>query len=700
VGINTDKKREMEAAELRRQAEQRLRTEMAEVYPHRTEEETQRLIHELEVHQLELEMQNEELRQAREELETALDRYTDLYDFAPVGYITLNRDGVIQAANLTGANLLGVERSRLIGRWFGFFAAGEDRAALAVFLGKVFAGDAEETCEMALLKEGLPQLLVRIEARAAASGQECRMALMDITGRRQAEDALAESRERMYQLAEMAVDAIVMLDDSGTVTYCNSATEKMFGSSFREIIGRDFHRHFIPERLRKASAQGFAGFREHGAGPIIGTTTEVTALRTDGTEFPVELSVSALQLKGKWQAIGILRDITARKSLEIQLLQAQKMETVGLLAGGIAHDFNNILNVIVGYGSISEMKLQENDPLLGNLKQILAAADRGANLTRSLLNFSSKQLISPQPTDMNGIVRNVDKFLVMVIGEDVRLYTSCGDKALRVTADSGQIEQVLVNLATNARHAMPNGGTLSITSEPFAIDAEFIKAHGFGEPGEYALISVSDTGVGMDRETVGRIFEPFFTTKTMGKGTGLGLSIVYSIIKQHNGYIEVASEPNKGSTFRIYLPLIHDEPLPERQVPLPPPRGGTETILLAEDDEMVRSLTEQVLTAFGYRVIPAVDGADAVTKYLARQDSIQLLLFDLIMPNRNGKEAYDEIRKVCPGVRILFMSGYTADIIEAKALDEGTEIIPKPFSPLDLARKVRMVLEKTQSGKA
>ena len=566
MGLDNDKSREWGASKLRRHAEERLRAQMSELYPTQAEHETQRLLHELEVHQVELEMQNDELRLARQELETSLEKYTDLYEFAPVGYVTLGHDGIILAANLTGATLLGVERSRLIGRRFGLFVTEEQRAAFSAFLDKIFIGGGEETCEVELTPEGSHPLFVQIEARADG-GRECRIALIDISG---------------------------------------------------------------------------------------------------------------------------------RKILESQLLQAQKMETVGLLAGGIAHDFNNILNVIVGYGSLSEMNLQENDPLRGHLRQILEAADRGANLTRSLLNFSRKHLISPQPTNIADIIQNVDKFLTRLIGEDVRLKTDCGENNLRVTADGGQIEQVLINLATNARHAMPNGGTLAITSEAFVIDPDFIKAHGFGKPGEYALISVRDTGSGMDRETVGRIFEPFFTTKTLGKGTGLGLSIVYSIIKQHHGYIDVASEPDKGTTFRIYLPLTHEEQTPEMQVLAAPPRKGTETILLAEDDNNVRILTEKILTGLGYRIISTVDGEDAVKKFLVHKDTIQMLLFDLIMPNRNGKEAYDEIRKVSPKMRILFMSGYTADTIETQSLDFGQEIISKPFSPSDLARKVRMILDVNQ----
>jgi CheY-like chemotaxis protein len=384
--------------------------------------------------------------------------------------------------------------------------------------------------------------------------------------------------------------------------------------------------------------------------------------------------------------------------MENQLLQAQKLETVGLLAGGIAHDFNDILNVIVGYGSFLEMDTQKDKLLLGKVKQILSAAQRGTILTRSLLDFSRRQLVSQQPTDVNEIMRDLNKYLTMVLGEDVLLKTVCEGKILKVSADSGQIEQVLINLATNARHAMPDGGTLLITTESLAINPEFIKAHGFGEPGDYALISVTDTGTGMDRETIGRVFDPFFTTETMGIGTGLGLSIVYSLVKQHNGYIDVTSKPNQGTTFRIYLPLTREKTVSEEQPSLPPPWAWAETILLAEDDEGVRFLTEQLLTGFGYRVISAVDGEDAVKKYYAHKDSIQMLLFDLIMPKRNGKEAYYEIRKVCPGVRVLFMSGYTSDIIKAKDLEDGAEIMTKPFSPTELGRKVRTVLDGEQSG--
>ena len=417
--------------------------------------------------------------------------------------------------------------------------------------------------------------------------------------------------------------------------------------------------------------------------------SEVKGRRKDGTEFPLELSISALSIKGKWHAIGIMRDITDRRSLEAQLLQAQKMETVGLLAGGIAHDFNNILNVIVGYGSLAEMKLPADDPLRSYLIQILAAAENGANLTHSLLNFSRKETLNTQPVDINEILRLVDSLLLRILREDIRLETSYADEVLTVAADSGQLQQLLINLATNAKLAMPKGGALTIASSQVTIDAEFIARHGFGQPGEFVRVSITDTGVGMTPETAQRIFEPFFTTRGVGEGTGLGLSIVYGIVRQHQGYIDVSSAPGQGTTFRVYLPLIPGGQELEKPEALTSPPGGTETILLAEDNAAVREMTEETLTGFGYRVITATDGREAVRRFQEQREAIQLLLFDVIMPFMSGKAAADQIRRDAPEMPVLFMSGYTADFLAATQMEPGTELLMKPFLPLALAKKVR-----------
>jgi CheY-like chemotaxis protein len=371
------------------------------------------------------------------------------------------------------------------------------------------------------------------------------------------------------------------------------------------------------------------------------------------------------------------------------------MEAIGTLAGGIAHDFNNVLNVIIGFSEIIQMSLKKDDPLRDSLNEILSAADRATQLTRSLLAFSRKQIMELKEVDLNEIVRGVKKMLARIIGEDIELSTDLADADLTVMADYSQIEQVLMNLATNARGAMPAGGKLLIETKRFELDQDFIYAHGFGQPGTYALLSVTDTGTGIDDETKEKIFEPFFTTKELGEGTGLGLSMAYGIIKQHNGYVNVYSKPGEGTIFKIYLPLI-GRSAPEAPDTTTPPsvQGGTETVLIAEDYEAVRTLTSNMLRQFGYTVIESKDGEDAVRQFATHQDKIDLLLFDVIMPKKNGKEAYEEIRMMKPGIKALFMSGYTADLIHTTGiLDEGLNFISKPVSLNVLLRRVREVLD-------
>ncbi len=387
------------------------------------------------------------------------------------------------------------------------------------------------------------------------------------------------------------------------------------------------------------------------------------------------------------------RNITERKKLESQLFQAQKMEAVGQLTSGVAHDFNNILTAIIGFSSLIEMSLDRDDPRRTNLNHVLAGAYKAAELTRSLLAFSRKQIINPQPVDLNELIGKIEKFLKRIIGEDIDLITSITPDVLTINADSGQIEQILMNLAANARDAMPKGGLLSLETGTVEINADYVKLHGFGELGSYALISVSDTGDGMDETTCNKVFEPFFTTKEVGKGTGLGLSVVYGIIKQHNGFINVYSEPGKGTTFRIYLPLIQtavtgksagEEEILER---------GTETILVVDDDASLRELAEKFLGTFGYTVITAADGSEALARFRENREGIHLVIMDIIMPKMNGKDAYDEMRKINPDVKVIFISGYTRDIIHKRGvLDQSLDFVSKPLNPKKLLAKVREVL--------
>jgi polar amino acid transport system substrate-binding protein len=326
---------------------------------------------------------------------------------------------------------------------------------------------------------------------------------------------------------------------------------------------------------------------------------------------------------------------------------------------------------------------------------MMDSAKRASNLTRGLLAFSRKQSISFRPESLNRIIGNVEKFLKRIIGEDIELKVSLAGRDLIVMADSGQIEQILVNLATNAKDAMPDGGQLIISTGTAELGPEFIRSHGYGQRGSYVLITVTDTGAGIDEKSRERIFEPFYTTKEVGKGTGLGLSIVYGIVKQHSGYITCYSEPGHGTTFKIHLPrVVRAVPGRESDVYLPVP-GGSETILVAEDDVTVRSLVKEILHQYGYTVIEAVDGEDAIKRFAEHRDRVKLLILDVIMPKKNGKEVYLAIQRDNPGVKVLFASGYTADILSRKGvMEDSRDFIPKPISSPELLRRVREKLDR------
>lgn len=394
-------------------------------------------------------------------------------------------------------------------------------------------------------------------------------------------------------------------------------------------------------------------------------------------------------------AIETLQDVTESKKLEEQLLQSQKIEAIGQLAGGVAHDFNNILSAIMGYGHLTLMKMGPDDYLRGYVEQILQAGDRASTLTQGLLSFSRKRIINPAPHDLNDIIKNFEKFLMRLISEDIKITTTCTESELSILVDRGQLEQVLMNLVTNARDAMPAGGDITIRTEALFIDEQFIEVHGFGKKGKYAVLLVSDTGEGMDENTRKKIFEPFFTTKGEGKGTGLGLSMVYGIVKQHDGFIDVYSEPGKGTSFKVYLPLVRGSGA-ELRLEADPTKmpGGSETILVAEDDPVLRKLTTTILHDHGYTVIEAIDGADAVAKYGENRARIHLVLLDGIMPQKNGREALDEIQLINSSVKAIFMSGYSQDIISKQGLLEpGINFIVKPVIPSVLLKKVREVLD-------
>ncbi|MGC1454715.1 MAG: ATP-binding protein, partial [Nitrospirota bacterium] len=515
------------------------------------------------------------------------------------------------------------------------------------------------------------------------------------------EEAIIESRNILSSVVENAPVRVFWKDAELRYLGCNTAFARDAGLSRPEdLIGKDDFQMAWREQaeLYRADDKQTMDSDKQKIGYEEPQTTP------DGQTIWLRTSKVPLHDKGG-RVIGIMgmyEDITARKQkeeehrrLEGQLRHAQKMEAIGQLAGGVAHDFNNILNVIMGYGGMMMEDFAPGSSSREQMNEVLAAADRAAVLTKRLLLFSRKQVAEVKPVEVSGIISGVQKMLSRIIGEDVDLKVRFADRPLTVMADSSQLEQVLMNLATNARDAMPRGGHLIITTETAHMDDDYVAAYRYGKVGAYAAITVTDTGKGIDAETQKKIFEPFFTTKGIGEGTGLGLAIAYEIVKQHNGYIKCYSEIGKGTEFKIYLPLIEDKGASGAQIESAGDiKGGTETIFVAEDDPSLRKLARLVLESFGYTVIIAEDGEEAVMKYRENKDRIQLVILDLIMPRKSGKEAYEEIRAISPGVRAFFLSGYTMDMINRMEIEAGMEVIRKPFAPKDLLRKVREVLDR------
>ena len=505
------------------------------------------------------------------------------------------------------------------------------------------------------------------------------------------EEALRQSESRYRSLVQSAVYGIYRSSVDGRFLDVNPALIHMLGyDSADEVVKLDPQREvFVEPAEHERLLQEFQR-----TGCL--DSAEVRWKRKDGSVITVRLSGrAATELDEADQALEIIaEDITERRALEDQFRQAQKMEAVGRLAGGVAHDFNNLLMVVSGYTEVLMEALDQNDPLLVKVQAIQQAADRATTLTRQLLAFSRKQLLELKVVDVNSIVADMERLLRPLIGENIDLTTKLTPNVGHTRADAGQLEQVIMNLVVNAKDAMPDGGRILIqTSEADPDTAR--REHSLIEPGTYILLSVSDTGAGMDRETQSRIFEPFFTTKEKGKGTGLGLSTVYGIVKQGGGYIFAQSEPGCGTTFRIYLPRVAD--------PADSPRvdkhaqaaaGGSETVLLVEDEESVRELVRETLKTRGYRVIEASDGIAGMRVSEEYQGNIEILITDVVMPGMSGRELAKRVAAARPNIRVLYLSGYTEDaIIHEGALEPGTGFLQKPFTLQVLARKVREVLQ-------
>jgi two-component system cell cycle sensor histidine kinase/response regulator CckA len=518
---------------------------------------------------------------------------------------------------------------------------------------------------------------------------------LDVTERKRAEQALVESHGLLNAVVEGTADAVFVKNLRGRYLMINSAGAGLLGRPATEILGKG-DRELLPADAARAVVERDGQVMSSGRSQTLEETATVAGARRTYLTTRSALRDAQGEVIG---LIGIARDVTELKRLEEQYLQAQKMEAVGRLAGGVAHDFNNLLTVINGYGEMVFGRLRADDPSHQLLAEVLKAGERASTLTRQLLAFSRKQVLQPQLVSLNALLGELVRLLQRVIGEDVELALVAGPGLGLTKVDPGQFEQAVINLAVNARDAMPQGGRLTIATRNAELAEGYVEGHPEVRPGRYLLVVVSDTGCGMDEATKAHLFEPFFTTKEQGKGTGLGLAMVYGFVKQSGGHVEVESEPGRGTAFKVYLPRAEEAAGPAKSSPdLHKMPKGTETVLLVEDEEAVRALSRLVLVSSGYTVLEARDGQEGVRVARQHTGPIHALVTDLVMPGMSGRQLAELLVRDRPDLRILFMSGYTDEAVMRQGVPEsGFAFLQKPFSPLGLARKVREVLDATET---
>ncbi len=549
----------------------------------------------------------------------------------------------------------------------------------------LLTGSLDEETAVEYMKAGAADYILK--DRLARLGPAVRGALERESMRQQ----LHERDAYFRSLIEQAMDIIAVLDADGGIRYASPSVLPLLGYMPDELLGRSMLHVVHPEDADDT----FRVFAEGVATGRAGRLFEVRLRHKDGTYRTVEAIGRYLTDDPVVRGVVInARDVTERRSLERQLLQAQKMEAVGRLAGGIAHDFNNVLTGIFGYVGLLLEGLPTLSPLRPDLEEIRSAAERAAALTRQLLAFSRKQVLQTRVLDLNELLTDLDRLLRRLLGEDIDIVTKLDPALGAVRADAGQLEQVVVNLAVNARDAMPGGGRLTIETRNAELDEDYVRGHGPVRPGSYVMFALSDTGTGMSPETMSHLFEPFFTTKEAGKGTGLGLATVYGIVKQSGGYVWCYSEPGLGTTFKVYLPRV-DEPVDRRPARVAAsPTRGSETVLVVEDETALRTLTRRVLERHGYTVLDAASAEAAATLAQGYAAPIHLLLADVVLPGGSSRELADALLMQRPQLKVLFMSGYTEDaIVHRGVLAANTPFINKPFSADGLVAKVREVLD-------
>jgi len=613
-------------------------------------------------------------KEAEAEIESGRHSFTSIVENSPDGVLVLDLDGKVLYGNQACSELFGLDREDIPGSVFGKPSS---------------IGCVDEVC---LIRSDKPPAIA--EMRVANTLWESKPAylamLRDITEHRHALEAARKSEETMRLFIESSPIGINLIRN-GRCTFVNSAFARIFGyCNPNEMVGMAVEELYVAQDRSAVR-------RDHSIGGDSRTSShffERRGLRKDGQVVEVSVRLKALEFEEEQALLGFVVDVSEKKALRSQFLQAQKMEAIGTLSGGIAHDFNNLLTVISGYSELLLEDTNEDDPIFDGLDKIATAAKKGSELVQRLLTSSKRAESRPQPLNLNQEVDQVAKLLSRTIPRMIQIELDLAEELWTVNADPGQIEQILMNLAVNARDAMPDGGKLTIRTANVVLDEDFIRRNLGSKPGEYVQLTVSDTGHGMDKDVMEHIFEPFFTTKVPGKGTGLGLATVYGIVKQHDGYVACSSEPGKGTTFSIYLHVTHAESVQEEIRPSLKAMGGSETILLVEDEEVLLDLGTKILTRAGYTVLKALDGVEALKVYEEHRDRIRLVILDLIMPRMGGLQFLKVLLETDPEARVLLASGYssTGEIKDPKKFG-AKGFIRKPYEAGTLMTAIRQALD-------
>ena len=638
-------------------------------------------------------------KQAEAALRESEQRFRDITEYAAEWVWEVDPQGKYTYSSPVVEQLLGYKPEEILGKYFYDFFLPDEReelknTALAAFAAKQPFQDLfnsnlhKDGRTVQLSTSGIPIL----DEQGNLLGY--RGADIDITARKQAEAELRQSEQRFRLMAETIQDVFwIATPTLDQVIYASPAYEQVWGRSCQELY--QYPQRFVesihPEDRDRALA-AIVTAREQGSP----SDHEYRIIKPDGAVrwihdrgYPVRDAQGRVIM-----FTGVATDVTERKALEAQLLQAQKMEAVGRLAGGVAHDFNNLLMAITGYGELMRAKVLKDDPLYGYLENILKAGDRAAALTQQLLTFSRQKIVHPEVIDLNRVVLDLEPMLRRLIGEDLDLEVVIDRRPGAVKADPSQMGQIIMNLVVNARDAMPQGGRLTLKTAPVNFTVGCHSRFGLTPPGPYVMLVVEDTGVGMDEATQAHVFEPFFTTKEPGKGTGLGLSTVYGIVKQSGGYLDLESSPGAGSTFTIYLPRLEAiVESPKAKIPLTASFRGEETILLVEDEDVLRGLLAKFLRLYGYTVLEARHGGEALLTCERHQGPIHVMVTDVVMPQMSGRELADRLTPLRPEMKVLYMSGYTEEaLVQHGVADLSVAFLQKPFRPIELARRVHAVL--------